>query len=147
MVRAACFESREIAGSNTTLTFKIKRNKMFLPRSLVTIPYYGEPPWPRGSVLGLRLPELEFRILCWRAVSSHTSHHPQGGLMAQFSLHVHKGGIKPHWFHFISTIHVHGPILDSIFLKKSCPMAIWIKKECSFPANTRCWPNTGLILA
>ena len=26
--------------------------------------YCGEPPWPRGSVLGLRPPELEFRILC-----------------------------------------------------------------------------------
>ena len=24
----------------------------------------GEPPWPRGSVLGLRPPGLEFRILC-----------------------------------------------------------------------------------
>ena len=26
--------------------------------------YCGEPPWPRGSVLGLRSPGLEFRILC-----------------------------------------------------------------------------------
>ena len=26
--------------------------------------YSGEPPWPRGSVLGLRPPGLEFRILC-----------------------------------------------------------------------------------
>ena len=26
--------------------------------------YCGEPPWPRGSVLGLRPPGLEFRILC-----------------------------------------------------------------------------------
>ena len=26
--------------------------------------YCGEPPWPRGSVLGLRPPRLEFRILC-----------------------------------------------------------------------------------
>ena len=25
--------------------------------------YCGEPPWPRGSVLGLRPPGLEFRIL------------------------------------------------------------------------------------
>ena len=26
--------------------------------------YCGEPPWPRGSVLGLRPPGLELRILC-----------------------------------------------------------------------------------
>ena len=26
--------------------------------------YCGEPMWPRGSVLGLRPPGLEFRILC-----------------------------------------------------------------------------------
>ena len=26
--------------------------------------YFGEPPRPRGSVLGLRPPGLEFRILC-----------------------------------------------------------------------------------
>ena len=26
--------------------------------------YCGEPPWPRGSVLGLRPSGLEFRILC-----------------------------------------------------------------------------------
>ena len=26
--------------------------------------YCGEPPWPRGSVLGFRPPGLDFRILC-----------------------------------------------------------------------------------
>ena len=41
----------------------------------------------------------------WRAVSSHLSHHPQDVLLAQFSLYVHKGGLKPHSFnsfHFTS---------------------------------------------
>ena len=37
----------------------------------------------------------------WREVSPHSSHHPQEVLVAQFSLYVHKGGIKPHSFHFI----------------------------------------------
>ena len=46
-----------------------------------------EPPWPRGSVLGLR-PQ-----------SSLSSHHPQEALLAQFSLYVHKGGLKPYSFH------------------------------------------------
>ena len=34
------------------------------------------------------------------AVSSHSSHHPQEVLLAQSSLYVHKGGLKPHSFHF-----------------------------------------------
>ena len=37
---------------------------MFLPRSLVKIPYRGKPLWPRGSVLGRRPPELELYIMC-----------------------------------------------------------------------------------
>ena len=89
----------KIASSNPPLAFKFQRNKMFLPRSLVMIQYRGEPPWPRGSVLGLRPPGLEFFV--WRTVSSHSSHHPQVVLLAQFSLYVHKGGLKPHSFHFI----------------------------------------------
>ena len=33
-----------------------------------------------------------------RAVSSHLSHHSQEVLLVQFSLYVHKGGLKPHSF-------------------------------------------------
>ena len=35
-------------------------------------------------------------------MSSQSSHHPQEILLAQFSLYVHKGGLKPDSFHFIS---------------------------------------------
>ena len=34
----------------------------------------------------------------WRTVSSQSSHHPQEVLLAQFSLYVHKGGLKPDSF-------------------------------------------------
>ena len=44
-----------------------------------------------------------FESCVWRTVSSHSSHHPQEVLLAQFSLYVHKGGLKPDSFHFIST--------------------------------------------
>ena len=40
----------------------------------------------------------------WRAVSSHSSHHPREVLLAQFSLYVHKGGLKPHSFHFMPIV-------------------------------------------
>ena len=43
-----------------------------------------------------------FESCVWRTVSSQSSHHPQEVLLAQFSLYVHKGGIKPDSFHFIS---------------------------------------------
>ena len=43
-----------------------------------------------------------FESCVWRTVSSHSSHHPQEVLLAQFSLYVHKSGLKPDSFHFIS---------------------------------------------
>ena len=39
------------------------------------------------------------------SVSSQSSHHPQEVLLAQSSLYVHKGGLKPDSFHFhVSTL-------------------------------------------
>ena len=64
------------------------------------------------SVLGLRPPGLEFRILCG---GHHSSHHPQEVLLAQFSLYVHKSGLEPDSFHFIFFIIVRdGKILHSL---------------------------------
>ena len=34
-------------------------------------------------------------------MSSQSSHHPQEVLLAQFSLYVHKGGLKPDSFHLV----------------------------------------------
>ena len=45
-----------------------------------------------------------FESCVWRTVSSQSSHHPQEVLLAQFSLYVHKGGLKPDSFHFICLI-------------------------------------------
>ena len=40
------------------------------------------------------------RISCvWRTVSSHSSHHPQEVLLAQFCLYVDEGGLEPDSFH------------------------------------------------
>ena len=41
-----------------------------------------------------------FESCVWRTVSSQSSHHPQEVLLAQFSLYVHKGVLKPDSFHF-----------------------------------------------
>ena len=49
-----------------------------------------------------------FESCVWRTVSSQSSHHPQEVLLAQFSLYVHKGGLKPDSFHF----HFKIPLAD-----------------------------------
>ena len=43
-----------------------------------------------------------FEFCAWRTVSSHSFHHSQEVILAQFSLYVHKGGIKPDLFHFFA---------------------------------------------
>ena len=55
-----------------------------------------------------------FESFVWRTVSSHSSHHPQEVLLAQFSLYVHKGGLKPDSFHFIYLLILQGVVLISV---------------------------------
>ena len=45
-----------------------------------------DTPWPKSSVLGLRQPGLEFRIMCLEGSVISSSHHPQEVLLAQFRL-------------------------------------------------------------
>ena len=40
-----------------------------------------------------------FESCFWRAVSSHSFHHPQEVILAQFSPYVHTGGLKTHSSH------------------------------------------------
>ena len=69
VVKAACLEKLPAwkvrdRGLEPHSGFQVQRNKMFLPRLLVKIQYCGEPLCPKDSVLGLRPPGLEFRIMC-----------------------------------------------------------------------------------
>ena len=59
---------------------------MFLPHPRVKVSIVGS----------LR----DFESCVWRTVSSQSSHHLQEVLLAQVSLYVHKGGLKPNSFHF-----------------------------------------------
>ena len=59
-----------------------------------------------------------FELCVWRTVSSQSSHHPKEVLQAQFSLYVHKGGLKPDSFHFISFVsrgNIKGPKKKSFY--------------------------------
>ena len=59
VVKAACLEIRGLRVRTRSGIQALKK-----PRPFLKIEYCGEPPWPRGGVLGLRPPGPEFRILC-----------------------------------------------------------------------------------
>ena len=61
VVSTAAFNAR-VRGSVPGLG--LKETKNVSSPSTCESQYCGEPPWPRGSVLGLRPPGLKFRILC-----------------------------------------------------------------------------------
>ena len=69
-----------------------------------------------------------FESCVWRTVSSQSSHHPQEVFLAQFSLYVHKGGLKPDSFHFFCHISFSS-------LVNEIP-----SKHKTF---TKCWFNAG----
>ena len=62
------------AGSNSALSFKFQKKDFFLLWSLVKMQYCGEPPWPRNSELGPRLPLFESRLLAVSRVQCHVIH-------------------------------------------------------------------------
>ena len=64
-----------------------------------------------------------FESCVWRTESSQSSHHPQEVLLAQFSLYVHKGGLKPDSFHFPPDQTVSLLALFLILYKKCFPHA------------------------
>ena len=85
----------------------------FVNSNSIPNPFFSIPiPSPIPGIVGsLRDREVacsasdrqgsSFEFCVWRTVSSQSSHHPQEVLLAQFSLYVHKGGLKPDSFHFL----------------------------------------------
>ena len=72
---------------------------MFLPHPRVKVSTVGSLR-DREVVCSVVCSCSNFESYVWRTVSSQSSHHPQEVLLAQFSLYVHKGGLKPDSFHF-----------------------------------------------
>ena len=77
----------------------LKEAKMFLPHPLVKLSIVGNLRDREITCSASDLQALNFESCVWRAVSSHSSHHPQKVLLAQFNLYVHKSGLKPDSFH------------------------------------------------
>ena len=78
----------------------LNETKMFLPHPRVKVSIVGSLRDREVACSALDRQGSNFESCVWRAVSSRSSHHPQEVLLAQFSLYVHKGGLKPDSFHF-----------------------------------------------
>ena len=109
VVSTAAFHAR-VRGSVPGLGC-FKETKMFLPHPRVKVSIVGSLRDREVACSASDRQGSNFESCVWRAVSSQSSHHPQEVLLAQFSLYVHKGGLKPDSFHFISmslSTHCHG---------------------------------------
>ena len=98
VVSTAAFHAR-VRGSVPGLG-GLKETKMFLPHPRVKVSIVGSL---RDREVACSASDRQGSNF-WRTVSSQSSHHPQEVLLAQFSLYVHKGGLKSDSFHFISPV-------------------------------------------
>ena len=73
---------------------------MFLPHPRVKVSIVGSLRDREVACSASHRQGSNFESCVWRTVSSHSSHHPREVFLAQFSLYVHKGGLKPDSFHF-----------------------------------------------
>ena len=100
VVSTAAFHAR-VRGSVPGLG-GLKETKMFLPHPRVKVSIVGSLRDREVACSASDRQGSNFESCVWRTVSSQSSHHPQEVLLAQFSLYVHKGGLKPDSFHFYS---------------------------------------------
>ena len=77
----------------------LKEAKMFLLHSRVKVSIVGSLRDREVACSASDCQGSNFKYCVWRTVSSQSSHHPREVLLAQFSLYVHKGGLKPDSFH------------------------------------------------
>ena len=99
VVSTAAFHAR-VPGSVPGLG-GFKETKMFLPHPRVKVSIVGSLRDREVACSASDRQGSNFESCVWRTVSSQSSHHPQEVLLAQFSLYVHKGGLKPDSFNFI----------------------------------------------
>ena len=82
----------------------LKETKMFLPHPRVKVSIVGSLRDREVACSASDRQGSNFESCVWRTVSSQSSHHPQEVPLAQFSLYVHKGGLKPDSFHLYMSL-------------------------------------------
>ena len=80
---------------------------MFLPHPRVKVSIVGSLRDREVACSASDRQGSNFESCVWRTVSSQSSHHPQEVLLAQFSLYVHKGGLKPDSFHYYIGLNIY----------------------------------------
>ena len=103
VVSTAAFHAR-VRGSVPGLG-GFKETKMFLPHPRVKVSIVGSLRDREVACSASDRQGSNFEFCVWRTVSSQSSHHPQEVLLAQFSLYVHKSGLKPDSFQFHLRFH------------------------------------------
>ena len=129
MVSTAAFHAR-VRGSVPGLG-GLKKTKMFLPHPRVKVSIVGSRRDREVACSASDSQGSNIESCVWRTVSSQSSHHPQEVLLAQFSLYVHKGGLKPDSFHFYRR-----QILTTEFAKIA---NLSILPDCYVLYNIDCW--------
>ena len=122
MVSTAAFHAR-VRGSVPGLG-GLKETKLFLPHPRVKVSIVGSLRDREVACSASDRQGSNFESCVWRTVSSQSSHHPQEVPLAQFSLYVHKGGLKPDSFHFGGLksllFHLHfNSILSRHYIKRN----------------------------
>ena len=111
----------------------LKETKMFLPHPRVKVSIVGSLRDREVACSASDRQGSNFESRVWRTVSSQSSHHPQEVLLAQFSLYVHEGGLKPDSFHFIfvsTIILLKSSITWIVIFLQGWPMAAGVDSSC-----------------
>ena len=119
VVSTAAFHAR-VRGSIPSLG-GLKETEMFLTHPRVKVSIVGSLRNREVACSASDRQGSNFESCVWRTVSSH---HPQEVLLAQFSLYVHKGGLKPDSFHFQALCWTWGCITEPAW-KRGTRTACW----------------------
>ena len=139
MVSTAAFHAR-VRGSVPGLG-GLKETKLFLPHPRVKVSIVGSLRDREVACSASDRQGPNFESCVWRTVSSQSYHHPQEVLLAQFSLYVHKGGLKPDTFHFRPLLGFRNlPSSGGVFkILGGCPSPSFLRKSSYLPV--RVWLN------
>ena len=133
MVSTAAFHAR-VRGSVPGLG-GLKETNLFLPHPRVKVSIVGSLRDREVACSASDRQGSNFESCVWKTVSSQSSHHPQEVLLAQFSLYVHKGGLKPDSFHLSSVDGSFNFVLKllKVLMNNNCQTCLklgYVEKMC-----------------
>ena len=102
---------------------------MFLPHPRVKVSFVGSLRDREVACSASDRKGSNFESCVWRTVSSQSSHHPQEVLLAQFSLYVHKGGLKPDSFHLFVSSHASVPFSGVRYVQCLVAEDAWVNLQ------------------